>query len=72
MHNDITQVLEPKAVYVFASLAAIKESDARRLLKRAAASCGARVFRSGDMSCKDKDTFARVWEQATKELREVS
>jgi hypothetical protein len=64
-------VFEPRAVYVFAKLAAINESEAHRLLTRAAAHHGAHVSSGGNVSCEDKGTFARVWEQAAQELRRL-
>lgn len=70
-HNS-NAVYEPQVVRVFASLAAIKEAKARRLLERAAARYGAYISRSGDVSCKDKDTFGRVWDNPCQQLREVS
>lgn len=64
-------VFEPRAVYVFAKLAAIDESEAHRLLTRAAVHYGAHVSPSGNVSCKDRGTFARLWEHAAQELREL-
>jgi len=67
-----TSVFEPRVVHVFAKLASIRESEARKLLKQAATTChGVRMSPDGDITCKDHATFARVWEQAAEELRRL-
>ncbi len=71
MRNDYA-FFEPKAVHVFARLAAIKETEARHLLTQAATRFGGRVSRSGDVFCKDKGSFASMWELASQRLKEVS
>jgi len=65
-----TVIIEPRAVHVFAHLAAIKEREARRLLKKAAATHGTCVLPNGDLLCSSKEEFAQVWQEAACELRE--
>jgi predicted NAD/FAD-binding protein len=65
-------VFEPEAVSVFAALAAIDTARASHLLSRALKKHGGHESVGGDIACKDRDTFARVWSQAISDMKEVS
>lgn len=69
MHNNT--VFEPQVVRVVAELAGIKEVLARKLLTQVAVHYGAKVHPNGSVSCKDRATFARMWDHVAQELREL-
>jgi hypothetical protein len=65
-------VFEPEAVSVFAALAAIDTARASHLLTRVLKKHGGHVSLGGYIACKDRETFARVWDHAAAKIKEAS